>query len=173
MGVMEAIKRGFGIANRNIKLIILLFVFNIVGMLVRLPFAPATPGATVPPVLVIIGIVFGLLGVLVFGGILGSLKDFIKTQTSSLASFISYGAKFYLRILKKKDAPKFDEVNAWYRGLQAAQVVKICMVALDAGTQKLMMGWAVDAQHPLAVSTLSHHGLYSATFKRLWPAAAS
>jgi hypothetical protein len=77
----------------------------------------------------------------------------------------------YIRILKKKDAPQFDEVNAWYRGLQAAQVVKICMVALDAGSEKLMMGWAVDAQHPLAVSTLSHHGLYSATFKRLWPAA--
>jgi hypothetical protein len=45
------------------------------------------------------------------------------------------------------------------------------MVALNAGSQKLMLGWAVDAQHPLAVSTLSHHGLYSITFKRLWPAA--
>ncbi len=33
------------------------------------------------------------------------------------------------------------------------------------------MGWAFDAQHPLAVSTLSHHGLYSITFKHLWPAA--
>ena len=35
--------------------------------------------------------------------------------------------------------PEFDEINAWYRGLQAAQVVKICMVALDAGSRKLMM----------------------------------
>jgi hypothetical protein len=76
----------------------------------------------------------------------------------------------YMRILKKKEDPRFEEINSWYRGLQAAQVVKICMVALDAGSQKLMMGWAVDAQHPLAVSTLSHHGLYSATFNRLWPA---
>ena len=77
----------------------------------------------------------------------------------------------YIGILKKPGHPKFDQVNAWYRGLQAAQVVKICMVALDAGSKKLMMGWAVDAQHPLAVSTLSHHGLYSITFKKLWPAA--
>ena len=77
----------------------------------------------------------------------------------------------YIRILKKPGHPKFDEVNAWYRGLQAAQVVKICMVALDAGSGKLMMGWAIDAQHPLAVSTLSHHGLYSTTFKKPWPAA--
>jgi len=80
-------------------------------------------------------------------------------------------SKEYIRILKNRRHPKFDEVNAWYRGLQAAQVVKQCMVALDAGSQKLMMGWAVDAQHPFAVSTLSYHGLYSVTFKHLWPAA--
>ena len=34
-----------------------------------------------------------------------------------------------------------------------------------------MMGWVVDAQHPLAVSTMSRHGLYSMTFNKLWPAA--
>lgn len=77
----------------------------------------------------------------------------------------------YTRILKDPRHPKFDQINGWYRGLQAAHVVKICAVALHAGSRKLMMGWAVDAQHPLAVSSLSHHGLYSATFKHLWPAA--
>jgi len=77
----------------------------------------------------------------------------------------------YIRILKRPGDPRFDEINAWYRGLQAAQVVKLSMVALDAGSRKLMMGWAIDAQHPLAVSTLSHHGLYSMTFEKLWPAA--
>jgi len=80
-------------------------------------------------------------------------------------------SKQYIRILKNRRHPKFDEINAWYRGLQAAQVVKLCMVALHAGSQKLMMGWAVDAQNLLAVSTMSHHGLYSATLKHLWPAA--
>ncbi|MBC8876989.1 MAG: beta-galactosidase [Planctomycetes bacterium] len=80
-------------------------------------------------------------------------------------------SKEYLKTLKNPRHPEFDEINAWYRGLQAAQVVKICMAALDAGSQKLMMGWAVDAQHAFAVSTLSHHGLYTATFKHLWPAA--
>ena len=77
----------------------------------------------------------------------------------------------YLRVLKNKDHADFDEVNGWYRGLQAAQVVKLSMVGLDAGSEKLMMGWAVDIQSPLAVSTLSHHGLYSLTFERCWPAA--
>ena len=77
----------------------------------------------------------------------------------------------YLRILTNKNHPKFEEINGWYRGLQAAQVVKICLVALDAGSRKLMVGWAVYVQHPLAVSTLSHHGFYSLSFQRLWPAA--
>jgi len=80
-------------------------------------------------------------------------------------------SKEYLGVLKNPRHSEFDEINAWYRGLQAAHVVKLCMVALDAGSQKLMMGWAVDAQSTFAVSTLSHHGLYSATFKHLWPAA--
>ncbi len=77
----------------------------------------------------------------------------------------------YLQVLRRPSDPRFDEINRWYRGMHAAHVVKLCMVALDAGSQKLMMGWAVDAQHALAVSTFSHHGLYSITFKRLWPAA--
>ncbi len=77
----------------------------------------------------------------------------------------------YARILKSPKHEMFEPVNSWYRGMQAAQVVKICMVALDAGSRKLMMGWAVDMQNPLAVSTLSHHGLYSATLHHLWPAA--
>ncbi|MCL4206736.1 MAG: hypothetical protein KJ000_29985 [Pirellulaceae bacterium] len=77
----------------------------------------------------------------------------------------------YLRVLTNRNHADFETVNRWYRGLQAAQVVKICMVALHAGSEKLMMGWAIDIQNPLAVSTLSHHGLYSATFEHLWPAA--
>lgn len=76
----------------------------------------------------------------------------------------------YIRVLKNPKHRNFEEINRWYRGLQAAQVVKICMAALSAGSRRLMMGWAVDVQNPLAPSTLSHHGLYSATFKKLWPA---
>jgi hypothetical protein len=74
-------------------------------------------------------------------------------------------------VLTNRNHADFETVNRWYRGLQAAQVVKICMVALHAGSQKLMVGWAIDIQNPLAVSTLSHHGLYSVTFEHLWPAA--
>ncbi|MDY0167103.1 MAG: hypothetical protein RBS80_11205 [Thermoguttaceae bacterium] len=48
-------------------------------------------------------------------------------------------------MLKKPSHPQSDEINRWYRGLQAANVVKVCMVSRDAGPKKLMMGWAVDS----------------------------
>ena len=76
----------------------------------------------------------------------------------------------YIKILKIPKNPKFAFVNAWYRGMQAAQVVKECMVALDAGSKKLMMGWAVDVQSRLSPYPLAFSGLLSATFKKLWPA---
>jgi len=77
----------------------------------------------------------------------------------------------YLKILKNVRHREFEEVNSWYRSLQAAQVVKMAMVALDAGSTKLMLGWFLDTQTLFAVSTLSHHGLYSETLKKLWPSA--
>lgn len=78
----------------------------------------------------------------------------------------------YRKILARPKSRAFPVVNAWYRGMQAAQVVKLCMVALDAGAKKLMMGWAVDAQTRLALgSSLSFTGLRSETLDKLWPAA--
>ena len=49
--------------------------------------------------------------------------------------------------------------------------VKCCLVGLDAGTKKLMNGWALDAQAPLSVYPLGVGGYKSATFDKLWPAA--
>jgi len=77
----------------------------------------------------------------------------------------------YLRILKNPRHPMFAQINGWYRGWQAAQVVKTSMVALDAGAKKLMMGWATDLQTPFAMSKAAQNGLYSITLKKFWPAA--
>ena len=54
---------------------------------------------------------------------------------------------------------------------QAAMVVKNAMVGLHAGTKKLMNGWALDAQVPLAAYPLGVGGFKSTTFEKLWPAA--
>ena len=52
----------------------------------------------------------------------------------------------YIRITRSPNDKDFDVVNRWYRGRQAAMVVKCCLVGLDAGTKKLMNGWALDSQ---------------------------
>ncbi len=77
----------------------------------------------------------------------------------------------YIRITRSPRDPQFDAVNRWYRGLQAAMVVKNCLVGLHAGSKRLMNGWALDSQVPLAPYPLAVGGYKSTTFRKLWPAA--
>ncbi|MBP7934669.1 MAG: SGNH/GDSL hydrolase family protein [Phycisphaerae bacterium] len=77
----------------------------------------------------------------------------------------------YIRILRDPRDKQFKEVNRWYRGMQAAMVVKCCMVGLNAGARKLMNGWVLDAQAPLIPYPLHVGGYKSRTLNQLWPAA--
>ena len=77
----------------------------------------------------------------------------------------------YIRITRSPRDPQFEAVNRWYRARQAAMVVKNCLVGLHAGTRKLMNGWALDSQVPLAAYPLGVGGYKSTTFDKLWPAA--
>ena len=55
-------------------------------------------------------------------------------------------SKEYRKILKKPKNRDFEKINAWYRGMQAAQLVKVCMAVLHAGSKKVMMQYALDIQ---------------------------
>ena len=77
----------------------------------------------------------------------------------------------YIRITRSPKDKDFEAVNRWYRGRQAALAVKLCLVGLNAGTRKLMNGWALDSQVPLAPYPLAVGGYKSTTFDKLWPAA--
>jgi len=103
MGIIDIIKKGFSIVHRNLGLLVVVFVFNLIATLVRLPFTPAAPvgSAATPPSLPLIGLtfLFGILGIFVFGGVLGYLKEYIKTQAGNLNNFISSGSQYFLRIL--------------------------------------------------------------------------
>ncbi|PIU41886.1 MAG: hypothetical protein COS99_03200 [Candidatus Omnitrophica bacterium CG07_land_8_20_14_0_80_42_15] len=103
MGIMEIVKKGFGIANKNVQLLLVLFVFNLVGTFLRTPFMQAAPTApataNLSPAIIIISILLGLIGVLIFGGVLGSLKEYIQNQKAQLGHIMQYGTKFYLRVL--------------------------------------------------------------------------
>lgn len=106
MGMVEAIKKGFGLATKNLGLVLVLFVFNLIWNLASIPLArPAVagPGATPTPqvtaISLIFSIVFILASIFVQGGSLGLVKDYIKEGKMKLGGFTSYGLKYYLRLL--------------------------------------------------------------------------
>ena len=41
MGIIEAIKKGFGVASRNLGLVLVLFVFNLIWNIVNVAIMPA------------------------------------------------------------------------------------------------------------------------------------
>ena len=110
MGIMEAIKRGFGVASKNLLLIIVLFIFNLIWNMVNIALVPATampPAAETPPAVppevammtLAFSALFILISIFMQGGSLGVVRDYIKEGKMKLASFASYGLKYYLRLL--------------------------------------------------------------------------
>ncbi len=102
MGVMEAIRRGFGVAAKGMSLIAVLFVFNLAGNLATLPFTPvpgaaASPQATMP--LLVISLVFIILSIFVQGGSMGLVRDIVKEGKMKLDVMAKYGAKYFVRLL--------------------------------------------------------------------------
>lgn len=101
MGIVQAIKKGFVTVNKLMPVVGIFFVFNALVSLISLPLTdPARagqPGTMV--VSVVSSIIFFLVFIFLQGGALGMVKNSIKTGGSSLANFMDYGKKFYVRIL--------------------------------------------------------------------------
>lgn len=102
MGVMEVIKKGFGIASKSLGLILILIVFNLIFNLASIPLAVA-PGATVAPqvtsLALILSVVFILVSIFLQGASLGLIRDLIKGAKLEIGKFAGYGLKYYLRLL--------------------------------------------------------------------------
>lgn len=101
MGVIEAIRKGFGIATKNLSLVLILFGFNLIWNLASIPLA-ARPGAVPAPQVTVSALIFSALFILasifVQGGSLGLVRDYIKEGRMKLGNFASYGLKYYLRL---------------------------------------------------------------------------
>ena len=101
-GIMEAVKKGFGIATKGIGLVLVMIIFNLAWNLASIPLNVA-PGETPTPQTTMAVVIFSLLfiwtSIYVQGGALGSVRDYIKEGKMKLASFASYGMKYYLKLL--------------------------------------------------------------------------
>jgi len=100
MKIINTISKGFTITNKNIKMLFIIFIFNIIAVTIKiLLIDPARAGksglSTIPFVL---SIILALVNLYVTAGILGSIKEYIKTQKNNLSSFFKNGAKYYIRI---------------------------------------------------------------------------
>ena len=115
MSVVDAIKKGFGIASKNMLLVLVLFVFNLIWNMINVAFIPqgaipvpgAAPAAVTPPaissqvtVLVLIATsIFILVSIFMQGGALGVVRDYVKEGRMKLSQFTSYGMRYYPRLL--------------------------------------------------------------------------
>jgi len=101
MGIMEAVKKGFGIATKNMVLVSILIVFNLVWNIASIPLARA--GAAVTPQLtagtVIFSALFILLSIFIQGSSLGLVRDYLKGGSMKISDFAPHGMKYYLRLL--------------------------------------------------------------------------
>lgn len=103
MKAVEIIGKGFSIAQKNLGLIIVLFVFNALWNIVTALLGGPAPDLTNSQLnarLAIITVIFVLANIFIQGGLLGTLKDTAGTDTGAqLSNFAKYGKKFYLRFL--------------------------------------------------------------------------
>lgn len=101
MGIIETVKKGLTLSVKQVNLIVLFFIVNAVMGLISMPFANPENAGQAPVIAASLGIslVFFLIFIFLQGGALGILKDVYKQGSGVFSNFVSYGKKFYLRIL--------------------------------------------------------------------------
>jgi hypothetical protein len=99
MGVIEAIKKGFGVAAKYIGLVTVLVAFNLVWNLASMPFVNPTAKPELSPIAALLSIFFILVSIFIQSGSLALVRDFVKEGKNNLANFVKYGSMYYLRLL--------------------------------------------------------------------------
>lgn len=101
MGIVEAVKKGFALSGKLVKVILLFFILNVAMGLISLPLArPENVGKPgVAAISFILSIIFFAIFIYLQGGALGMTRDIHKTGSSDMSNFAVYGKKYYLKIL--------------------------------------------------------------------------
>lgn len=105
MGIIESIKKGFGVAHTGLNLVLMLFVYNVVINLIYIPIQarmpmplPGQPPVLPAPGLITISIIINafvlLLGIFINGGILNYSKG-AASGTLAMENFWEGGKKYY------------------------------------------------------------------------------
>ncbi len=101
--MMESVKKGFTLSINALKLFYVLAgtyaVINIIN-LILIP-APANKEMSLGKSLLVIvlTILFALIGVFVYGGVLASVKELIKSGSYNISAFVDNAKKYFLPLL--------------------------------------------------------------------------
>ncbi len=101
MGIIESIKKGFGVASGSMGLVLALFVFGFIWNLINV-FAfknSENPSTSQAIVMIVTAVAFILFTIFMQAGSLGYVRDRVKSGTATLSSFASSGGKYYWRVL--------------------------------------------------------------------------
>jgi len=101
MGIVDAVKNGFGLSKKLMKVVLIFFILNVVMGLISLPLArPENAGKPgVIAISFVVSIVFFIIFIFLQGGALGLSRDLNKSGNAEMANFSVYGKKYYVRIL--------------------------------------------------------------------------
>jgi len=101
MNIIEAVKKGFTLSGKLLKVVLFFFILNVVMGLISLPLARpeniGNPG--IAAISFILSLIFFAIFVYLQGGALGLTRDIQKTSSCDMANFPVYGKKYYLKIL--------------------------------------------------------------------------
>jgi len=100
---MDSIRKAFVLSLKAATIFCVITVFNIIVNVINLMVIPAPVNAEmdIKKSLAVIGIglLFFLLAIFIQGGVIAYIKELVKSGSASLASFISNGSKYFLRML--------------------------------------------------------------------------
>ena len=101
--MMDSVKRAFMLSAAAVKIFLIIAIFNIIINVINLMIIPAPVNVemNLQKSLTVVGagLVFFLIAIFMQGGIIGCIKELVKTGSMNLASFIGNSGKYFLRML--------------------------------------------------------------------------
>ena len=101
MGPLSAIKKGFEVAGKNWGLLVILFLLNLFSGTIGGPLKALEEDTSIGIILmgVLTVIFFLLLSVFIQAGLLGCIREAIKSGQSGIGNMVELGKKYFLRLL--------------------------------------------------------------------------
>ena len=115
MGILDALTSGFSIAAKNLKLWGILLVINVILLILVIiaivgiigpAVINATNAATIPQpttsqiiCIAVVVLIFFLIQLFVNSGIVGCVRDIVKTGVANLGDLVKYANKYFVRFV--------------------------------------------------------------------------